>query len=132
MLILLYFEDYTGALLGTLAFAVISIIGTILQILFGSINYYGMGFLLGGLFFYFIVWLRLEWYTKRLPYFLLCRQAVVANSERGPFAKLCNYLDARDLRIYEKEMKKNQMKGNKIRKKTEEEYEKKEEMHEKQ
>ena len=103
MLILLYFEDYTGALLGTAAFAVVSVVGTILQLFFSPVNYYGLGFLSGGLVFYLIVWMRLEWYTKRLPYFLLCRQAIVANAEKGPFAKLCNYLDARDLKKEQKE-----------------------------
>lgn len=96
MLILLYFEDYKGALLGTMAFAVVSVVGTILQILFGSISFYGIGFLTGGVVFYFIVWLRLEWYTRRLPYFLLCRKAFVPNMEKGFFARLCDWLDARD------------------------------------
>lgn len=96
MLILLYFEDYTGALLGTLAFAVVSVGGTIIQILFSPVEFFGLGFLAGGVAFYFIVWLRLEWYTKRLPYFLLCRKALVPNAESGLFAKLCDYLDERD------------------------------------
>lgn len=96
MLILLYFEDYTGALLGTMAFAAVSVVATILQILFGSVNFFGLGFLLGGIVFYFIVWLRLEWYTRRLPYFLLCRKAFVPNMEKGFFARLCDRLDARD------------------------------------
>ena len=96
MLILLYFEDYTGALLGTMAFAAVSVVATILQILFGSVNFFGLGFLLGGIVFYFIVWLRLEWYTRRLPYFLLWRKAFVQNMEKGFFARLCDRLDARD------------------------------------
>lgn len=49
MLILLYFEDYAGALMGTTAFAAVSILATVWQILFGEVNYYGFGFLLGGL-----------------------------------------------------------------------------------
>ncbi|WP_373218658.1 exopolysaccharide Pel transporter PelG [Ruminococcus sp. 5_1_39BFAA] len=96
MLILLYFEDYTGAWLGTFAYALVSVVCTILQILFGDTNYFGLGFLAGGLAFYVIVWLRLEWYTRRLPYFLLCRQAVVANQETGVFAALCDRLEARE------------------------------------
>ncbi len=98
MLILLYFEDYTGALLGTAAFAAVSVAGTILQLLYSPVNYYGLGFLSGGIAFYIIVWLRLEWYTKRLPYFLLCRQNLVANREKGIFSKLCDYLEERDMR----------------------------------
>lgn len=96
MLILLYFEDYTGALLGTFAFAFVSVAATIWQIFHGQVNFFGLGFLAGGFTFYFIVWLRLEWYTKRLPYFLLCRQAVVANQETGIFSALCDWLEARE------------------------------------
>lgn len=96
MLILLYFEDYTGALAGTLAFAAVSVSVTIVQILSGPVEFFGLGFLLGGTVFYFIVWMRLEWYTKRLPYFLLCRRALVPNDEKGFFAGVCDHLDERD------------------------------------
>lgn len=98
MLILLYFEDYTGALMGTVAFAAVSVTATILQNLFSSPEFFGLGFLLGGVVFYFIVWLRLEWYTKKLPYFLLCRKSLVPNTEKGIFVKLCDWLDKRDRR----------------------------------
>ncbi len=106
MLILLYFEDYTGAFMGTAAFAAVSVVLTILQILFGSVEFFGLGFLAGGIVFYFIVWFRLEWYTKRLPYFLLCRKSMVPDTEKGIFAKLCDYLDERDRRISEKSKEK--------------------------
>lgn len=99
MLILLYFEDYTGALLGTFAFAFVSVAATIYSILFVSPTLYGLGFFLGGLVFYAIVWLRLEWYVRRLPYFLLCRQALVPGTDRGIFVSLCDWLDARQERI---------------------------------
>lgn len=98
MLILLYFEDYAGALFGTMAFAAVSVVATIVQVLLGAVNFFGLGFLLGGVIFYFIVWLRLEWYTRRLPYFLLCRKSFVPNAEKGFFARLCDWLDARDQR----------------------------------
>lgn len=103
MLILLYFEDYIGALLGTAAFAVVSVTATIWQILYGSISFFGLGFLIGGAVFYFIVWLRLEWYTKRLPYFLLSRQEIIAGQEKGLFVKLCDYLEVRDKKREEEE-----------------------------
>ena len=96
MLILLYFEDYAGALMGTTAFAAVSILATVWQILFGEVNYYGFGFLLGGLSFYLVSWLRLEWYTKRLPYFLLSRQALVQNKKEGIFSRLCNWLERKE------------------------------------
>lgn len=129
MLILLYFEDYTGALLGTFAFAAVSIILTILQILYGEVNYYGLGFLTGALMFYVIVWIRLEWYTKRLPYFLLCRQAVIADQEKGIFAALCNYLDERDRKAEEKRKEKFQKRSNKKKEKTVKYHQEKEEIH---
>lgn len=106
MLILLYFEDYTGALIGTMMFAVVSITATVLQNLYGSTRFFGMGFLLGGIVFYFIVWLRLEWYTRRLPYFLLCKKSIVPHAEKGAFAMLCNYLDRRDQKKAEEEKRK--------------------------
>ena len=101
MLILLYFEDYAGALAATAAFAGVSIIATILQILFGEVNYYGLGFLLGGLSFYLVSWLRLEWYTKRLPYFLLGRRELVVNEKAGLFSRLCNYLERKEGAVHE-------------------------------
>ena len=101
MLILLYFEDYTGALLSTGAFAAVSIIGTILQILFGQINFYGLGFLTGGLAFYLVSWIRLEWYTRKLPYFLLCKGALVENKKLGIFSRLCNYLERKEGAVHE-------------------------------
>lgn len=95
MLVLLYFEDYGGALAGTLAFAAVSILGTIWQILYGQEEFYGMGFLAGSVIFYFIVWGRLEWYTRKLPYFLLCRKSLVPGSRRGIFTALCGWRERR-------------------------------------
>lgn len=106
MLILLYFEDYAGALAGTAVFACVSIFLTILQNLKGNINYFGLGFLTGALAFYIVVWLRLEWHTKRLPYFLLGRQELVRNQETGVFAALCDRLESRERRKKEKAEKK--------------------------
>lgn len=106
MLILLYFEDYAGALAGTIAFALVSVILTILQNVFGSVEYFGMGFLIGALVFYLIVWLRLEWYTRRLPYFLLSRKFLLPDHETGIFARICDYLDEKDRRQAEKPRRK--------------------------
>ena len=106
MLILLYFEDYAGALAGTAVFAVVSVILTILQNIFGSVEYFGLGFLVGALVFYVIVWLRLEWYTKRLPYFLLSRKFLLPDQETGLFARICDHLDKKDHRQAQKPRKK--------------------------
>ncbi len=102
MLMLMYFEDYTGPLLGSLGFALVSVTGTVLQNIYGNPKYYGLSFTLGALVFYIIIWLRLEWYTRRLPYFLLCRQEFVGNGERGIFAWLSRKFDSRDTKRSEK------------------------------
>lgn len=116
MLILLYFQDYFGALLGTFAFASISVGATVFSILYLPVTLYGLGFFFGGLCFYLIVWLRLEWYVKRLPYYLLCRQAVVPDLEHGLFTSLCNVLDARQERLEEKARLRLEKKADKRRK----------------
>lgn len=102
MLTLLYFEDYFGALLGTAAFAVVGVGASVASILWAPTNYYGLGFVCAGAAYYIIVWIRLEWYLRRLPYFLLCRQAVVPVERHGPMALLCNFLDGRQERLEEK------------------------------
>ena len=96
MLVLLYFEDYLGALLSCAAFAVVSVAGTLaLAALFGA-NYLGVGFMLGAAAFYLLAYVRLEWYTRRLPYFLLGRQALVPSTDAGPLTRLAARLEARD------------------------------------
>ena len=106
MLILLYFEDYAGALMGTAAFALVSVVLTVLQNLFGSVEYFGLGFLFGAAAFYLIILLRLEWYTKRLAYYLLSRKFLLPDREVGLFARLCDYLDEKDRRQAQKPRKK--------------------------
>lgn len=101
MLILLYFEDYAGTLAATAAFAAVSMAATTWQIIFGEVNYFGFGFFLGGVTFYLVSWLRLEWYTKRLPYFLLGRRALVENKKIGLFSRLCNYLERKEGIVHE-------------------------------
>lgn len=93
MLILLYFADNAGACLASFLFAAVSVAATILQIHNGRIQYFGAGFLFGGLSFYLASWLRLEWYRKKLPYFLLCRQAVVPEEKTGIFGRLVDRLE---------------------------------------
>lgn len=88
MLLLLYFTDYTGALVSTALFAVFSVGLTILSIEVLPIEYYGVGFLAGSLIFYIAAMLRLNWFVKRLPYHILGRQPIVAVDKRGVFTKL--------------------------------------------
>ncbi len=99
MLIGLYFEDYLGAALSTGAFGLISTAMNIWQINCGSVSYYGFGFLVGALAFFFIALVRLNWYARRLPYFLLARQSLVPGREKGLFTAIATRLDARQPRV---------------------------------
>jgi hypothetical protein len=78
MLILLYFEDYTGSVLATGAFALVANTITIWQAARGDTAYYGVGFMAGAIVYFTIAIVRLEWSTRRLPYLLLGRQEAFA------------------------------------------------------
>ena len=70
---------------GTSVFTVIS--------LFCPQVYYGFGFLAGCVLFYFIVMIRLERYTRRLPYYILSIQPVVAEDKSGVFTRIGCFMD---------------------------------------
>ena len=93
MLILLYFEDYAGAMAGTVLFAVISIVGTTLQMLFGKNVYYGMGFSVGAAVFLLLSIIRLDWCTRNLQYMLLGRQEFMQGESKGPLVWLSGRLE---------------------------------------
>ncbi|MBP3508241.1 exopolysaccharide Pel transporter PelG [Oscillibacter sp.] len=99
MLILLYFEDYAHALIGSSLFAVISTAVTIWQVLYGNRNFYGVGFFAGTLVFFVVSVIGLEYHTKRLPYYLLARQSILPRKERGPLVFIADKLDARQERL---------------------------------
>ena len=102
MLIELYFEDYTGALIGTVLFAIVSTAATIWQIKYGTVHYYGLGFAAGCIVFYFFSLIRLSWYTKKLPYFLLSKQAFLPNSRKGLLTKISGKFEERHNRVLSK------------------------------
>ncbi len=93
-LIELYFDDYIGAFTGSLLFAGISVAATIWQILFGNEQFYGIGFFIGAIIFYFYIISRLNWYSRKLPYFLLSRQNLVDVEEKGFFVLLSKKLES--------------------------------------
>ena len=95
MLILLYFADNKGALMASGVFATVSVAATIVSILFWDIPFFGIGFGIGSVCFYLASWIRLEWYTKKLPYFLLSKQAVLPDERRKVFGRLCDWLEKR-------------------------------------
>ena len=99
MLILLYFEDYTHALIGSSLFAMISTAATIWQVLYGNQNFYGIGFFAGALALFLVSVFGLEYHTKRLPYYLLARQSILPHKQRGPLVFVADKLDERQKRL---------------------------------
>ena len=93
-LIQFYFTDYKGALIGTLMFAVTTIAFTLLSLLFPSI-YYGFGFLLSSLVFAAVAAIRLNHYTKHLPYYILAVQPLVYEEKRGLFTMISKFLNGK-------------------------------------
>ena len=91
MLILLYFTDYKGALITTAIFAVTTVIFSLLSLLFSNI-YYGFGFLIAAMIFAFVCAVRLNYFTKRLPYYILSVQPLVSEDRSGMFTRLGVFL----------------------------------------
>ena len=86
-LIQFYFTDYKGALIGTGVFTVTTILFTLLSLRWSS-TYYGFGFLLSSLVFAVVAAIRLHYYTKRLPYYILSVQPLVNEEKVGIFTKI--------------------------------------------
>ena len=94
MLLLLYFTDYVGACVCTGVFAVASVVFTVLSLQFPNV-YYGFGFLIAALIFTVVTVLRLDYFTKRLPYYILSVQPLVSEDRSGLFARLGLFLEER-------------------------------------
>lgn len=94
MLILLYFTDYKGALLTTAVFASATVVFTGISLAFPYV-YYGFGFLIAAMVFVIVTALRLDYFTKRLPYYILSVQPLVAEDRSGMFTRLGVYLEKR-------------------------------------
>lgn len=94
MLILLYFTDYKGACMTTALFAVCTIVFTLISLLFPNV-YYGFGFLLAAMAFVVATALRLDYFTKKLPYYILSVQPLVAEDRSGLFSRLGVFLEKR-------------------------------------
>ncbi|MBR5223035.1 MAG: exopolysaccharide Pel transporter PelG [Clostridia bacterium] len=92
MLILLYFTDYKGACFTTAIFAASTIILTLVSLLFSNV-YYGFGFLIAAMIFVIVTALRLDYFTKKLPYYILSVQPLVAEDRSGLFARLGVFLE---------------------------------------
>ena len=92
MLILLYFTDYKGACITTAIFAATTVVFTIISLFFPNV-YYGFGFLLASMVFAVVTALRLDYFTKKLPYYILSVQPLVAEDRSGYFTRLGIYLE---------------------------------------
>lgn len=90
-LILFYFTDYKGALVCTSVFAGSTIGLTLLSLLAPS-TFYGFGFLLGTMVFLVLACLRLDAFTKRLPYYILSVQPLVMEDRSGRFTRMGIFL----------------------------------------
>jgi uncharacterized membrane protein len=80
MLILLYFVDFKGAVLSGFTLLLVNTICTLYTISLSS-NYYGFGFLVAGLMMCLVALSCLAYYTKRLDYFIFCRQPILSSDE---------------------------------------------------
>ena len=71
---------------------VCTVVFTILSLFFPNV-YYGFGFLLATLAFTIATALRLDYFTKRLPYYILSVQPLVAEDRSGFFTRMGLYLE---------------------------------------
>lgn len=92
MLILLYFTDYKGALVSTAVFAGLTVILTLVSLRFSYI-FYGFGFIIAAMVFVMIATLRLEYFLRRLPFYILSMQPLVYEDRSGKFTRLGIYLE---------------------------------------
>ena len=92
MLILMYFTDYKGACMVSAIFAGGTILLTLISMLFPAV-YYGMGFLLASMVFVVVTAFRLDYFTKRLPYYILAAQPLVAEDRSGLFTRMGVFLE---------------------------------------
>ena len=97
MLIQLYFADNKGALFSAACFTVFANAFTLL-FMRGPSMLFGFGFVLGGLVFCAVAWLRQMQYLGKLKYHVLSRQPMFVREETGLFTRLCVRLEARAAR----------------------------------
>lgn len=92
MLILLYFTDYKGAFLASGIFAAGSVGLSVISLFFPQV-YYGFGFLIASMLFLLAGMQRLDYFTKRLPYYILAVQPLVSEDKSGTFRKMRVFLE---------------------------------------
>ena len=92
VLILLYFTDYKGALFASALFALVAGVGTVISLFFPQ-TYYGFAFMIGSSAFLVAALIRLDMFTKKLPYYILSTQPVVEIDKYGLFTRLEYFLE---------------------------------------
>lgn len=92
LLLLLYFTDYRGAMAAAGVFAAATSLLTVISLQFSEV-YFGFGFLTGSALFFLICAIRLNQFTRRLPYYILSTQPVVAKDRSGAFTALGCFLE---------------------------------------
>ncbi len=92
MLMLLYFTDYKGAFFATGVFAAGSVVLSVISLFLPQV-YYGFGFLLASMAFLIVAIARLDYFTKRLPYYILAVQPLVSEDKSGVFGRLRVFLE---------------------------------------
>lgn len=96
LLILLYFTDYKGALGAALSFAGAAAGLTALSLRFDP-AYYGFGFLAGAAVLFLTALLRLDRFTRNLPYRILGQQPSWPRKRPGAFTRLGLFLERHSL-----------------------------------
>ena len=86
-MLLLYFTDYTGALRASILFTAATSGFTLISLVF-DVRFYGFGFLLGSAAYFLYSIIRLNYYTKRLPYYALSVQPLVNENRLGRMTRL--------------------------------------------
>ena len=87
VIILLYFDDRVGALIGAGIFTGTSILLTAVFLPFGT-GTWGMGFLLAGMISSVFLMIRLKKYLQRLEYHVFCGQPLFVSEDQGLFQKV--------------------------------------------
>jgi len=89
MLILMYFTDYTGAAVGTVIFAAVTIAGCVYSLFLPS-KFYGFAFCIGAIVYFVYNLIRLIVYLGNLPYHILASQPIIYRDKNGLFTMLGN------------------------------------------
>lgn len=95
VILMLYFDDRTGALALSVLFAISSILFSALTLPFG-IETYGLGFLVAGGVTAAVGVIHLYQYIEKLEYQVFCRQPLFYEEPNGLFKRIKDYIESHD------------------------------------